>query len=300
MHGRHTSGHDTDTIVAQHTQCRRAPHRARWGGGRHIAVVAVTLLMSAVVLAACSSGAKVTPVTTATVQSAATQVAPTVSAAAATVRTAASAAQPTVAAASTQTAATVQTAGTQVAPTVQSAASAVQPTIASASTQTASTVQAAGTQVSPTIAAAQTAAAPTVAAALTAVAPTQSALATQAIATFGPPVATSTAASPIQITSARVNQDDTTIAVKNSGTGPISISAWIMTLGTFPFILPLNPNLRIQPNATVTLHLSRGTDSATDVYLGQAPQSLVNNLKSGDRIALINLAGQVASVYLLP
>jgi hypothetical protein len=258
------------------------------------------------VLAACSSGAKVTPVTTATVQAAATLVAPTVAAGAATVQSAASAVQPTVAAASTQTAATVQTAGTQVAPTVQSAASAVQPTLAAASTQTSATVAAAGSAVqgtaaglSPTVAAAQTAIAPTAIAAQTAVAPTRNALATQAVATFGPPIATTTAASPIQITSAKVSADDTTIAVNNAGSGAISISAWILTLGTFPAILPLNPNLRIQPGATVTLHLARGTDTATDVYLGQAPQPLVNNLKSGDRIALINLLGQVMSVYQL-
>ena len=51
---------------------------------------------------------------------------------------------------------------------------------------------------------------------------------------------------------------------------------------------------------TVTLHLARGTDSPTDVFLGQAPQPLVNSLTPGTRIALINVRGQVASLYQLP
>ncbi len=272
--------------------------------------LALTLLMSALVLSACITtpgggpgtavGVKVTPITTATIQTAATQVAPTVAAAQ-------SAVAPTLAAAATQTGATVQTAATQVAPTVAAAQSAVAPTVTAAiatvqtaSSQTAATVQTTGTQTAPTIAAAQTAIAPTVVAAQTQVAPTRNALATQAVATFGPPIATSTAASPLQIMRVRVSPDDTTIAVNNSGTGAISISAWILTLGTFPAVLPVSPNLRIQPNSTVTLHLSRGTDTASDVYLGQAPEALVSNLKSGTRIALVNLAGQVMSVYQLP
>src|SRR4051794_6539357 len=307
MNRRDNHMHDKSETVTDHAQGERAPHAARMAHGRQWTILAVTLLMSALALSACSSGVKVTPVTTATVQSAATQVAPTVAAGVATSRSAASAVQPTLSAASTQTVATAQTSATQAAPTVaaavattQSAASAVQPTLSAASTVTASTVSAGRDLGAATITAAQTAIAPTALAAQTLTAPTRNALVTQAVGTFGPPIATTTAASTVQIMNARISTDDTTIAVNNSGAGPISISAWILTLGTFPAVLPVSQNLRIQPNATVTLHLARGTDTASDVYLGQAPQALTDNLKTGERIALVNLAGQVASVYQLP
>jgi hypothetical protein len=214
----------------------------------------------------------------------------------ATVQAAATAIAPTVAGARTQVAGTAQTGATAIVGTVQTGATAVAPTVAAAQTQIAPTVAAAQA----TVAAASTQLAPTIAAANTQVAPTIAAVQTQVAATFGPPVASTVAESPVQITAASVSQEDTTIVVTNSGTAEASISAWILMLGTFPFVLPASPNLRIQPGQSVTLHLARGEDTATDVYLGQAPQPLVNSLTPGTRIALINLRGQVASVYVLP
>jgi hypothetical protein len=106
--------------------------------------------------------------------------------------------------------------------------------------------------------------------------------------------------SAVQITAVNVNTDDTTIVVTNSGTSQANISSWILLLGTFPFVMPASTSLRIDPGKSITLHLSRGTDSPTDIYLGQAPDLLVNSLKSGTRVALINLRGQVASIYTIP
>ena len=268
-----------------------ASPRRRW---RAALTVAVSGLL---VLTAC--GAEPTPAP-ATVQAAATQIAPTVAAArteiaptvaaartqvAGTVPLVQTAVAPTVAAVQTQVVGTVQTAGTQVAPTVQAAQTAVAPTAAAAR----GTVDAAATQIAPTVAAAQTQVAPTV-----------QVVQTQIAATFGPPIATTTAASTAQITAVRVSQDDTTIVVANAGAEQLNISAWILTLGSFPLVLPASANLRIEPGRSVTLHLARGTDSPTDVYLGQAPQPLVNSLTPGTRIALVNLRGQVASIYQLP
>src|SRR5206468_4272200 len=98
---------------------------------------------------------------------------------------------------------------------------------------------------------------------------------------------------------ASISQADTRIVVANSGTAEVQISGWILLLGAFPLVLPASSNLRLQPGRSVTLHLARGDDSPTDVYLGQAPQPLVNSLTPGTRLALINLRGQVASVYVL-
>jgi hypothetical protein len=184
--------------------------------------------------------------------------------------------------------------------TVQAAATTIAPTVAAARTAAGATVGAAQTQVAPTVAGAQTQVAATVPAAQTQVAPTVAAAQTAIIATIGPPIASTTAESPVQITAVQISTADTTIVVTNTSAGQADINAWILLLGTFPLVLPVSPYLRIQPGKAVTLHLSRATDTATDVYLGQAPELLVNSLKPGTRIALINLRGQVASLYLVP
>jgi hypothetical protein len=150
------------------------------------------------------------------------------------------------------------------------------------------------------VSAAQTQTAPTVSAIQTQVAPTAAAISTQAAGTVQPVVATAVAGSPIQITQVKVSDADTTISFHNSGTRQISIGGWILFMGTFPFVLPTNPNMRIDPGQTLNVHLSRGTDTPTDVYVGAAPQPLVNNLQNGATLALVDLTGQLAAVYRVP
>jgi hypothetical protein len=181
--------------------------------------------------------------------------------------------------------ATVQTAATQVAPTAQAAA-----------TQVAPTVQAAQTQVAPAVQAGQA----TMSAAQTQVAPTAAAFATQIAGTVGPPIATSVAASPVQIASVTVSQEDTKVALRNGGASAVNVSDWILSIGAFPLVLPTSQHLRVDPNETVTLHFSRGTDSDSDVYLGQAPAPLVSSMQSGTRLILFSRLGEIASVYRLP
>ena len=57
--------------------------------------------------------------------------------------------------------------------------------------------------------------------------------------------------------------------------------------------------MRLDPNETVTLHFSRGTDSDSDVYLGQAPAPLVNSMQPGTRLVLVNLRGEIVSIFRL-
>lgn len=64
-------------------------------------------------------------------------------------------------------------------------------------------------------------------------------------------------------------------------------------------ILPVDQALRIPPNATLTLHFSTGTNTATDYYLGQVSPGIANTVRSGDRLVLVTLTGVVASVYQL-
>jgi len=218
-------------------------------------------------------------------------------AAVATTAQAVATAAPTVQAA---VAGTVQSTASQVAGTVQAAASVIAPTVTAAQTQVAPTVAAAQTQVAPTAAAAQTQTAPTVSAIQTQIAPTAAAVSTQAAGTVQPVVATAVASSPVQITQVKVSDADTTISFHNSGTRQISIGGWILFMGSFPFVLPTNPNMRIDPGQTLNVHMSRGTDTPTDVYVGEAPGPLVNNLQNGARLALVDLSGQLQSVYRIP
>ena len=225
------------------------------------------------------------------------QVAPTVQAAGTAVAS-------TVAVVRTQASGTVQSAGTQVSGTAQSAGTQVAGAVQSAGTQVSGTVQSTGTQAAgaaqgaaATVAAAQTQTAPTVAAAQTQTAPTAAAISTQVAGTVQPVVATSVSASPVQISQAQVSQTDTTIALHNSGSRPVNIGGWTLLMGTFPFVLPTNSNMRIDPGQTLTLHLSRGDDTVTDVYVGSAPGPLLNNLQNGATLVLVDLSGQPASIY---
>jgi hypothetical protein len=187
------------------------------------------------------------------------------------------------------TGATSQHAGTQAAGTIQAAASNAAPT-----------VSAAQTQVAPVAAAAQAQAAPVISAVQTQMAPTVSALSTQVSGTLQPVLATSVSTSTVQISQAQVSQTDTTITIRNSGTGTVNIGGWVLFMGTFPFVLPTNPNMRVDAGQSLTIHLSRGTDTPTDVYVGAAPQPLVNNLQNGATLILVMPNGQPASVYRLP
>jgi len=202
-------------------------------------------------------------------------------------------AQPTPQQSVTSAVATVQAVATA-APTVQAA-------VKSAGTQVAGTAQAAASTASSAVGAAQTQAAPTVSAAQTQIAPTVAAVRTQVAGTVQPAVATAVANSPVQISQVQVSQADTTIAIRNSSSNQVNIGGWVLLMGTFPFVLPTNPNMRIEPGQTLTLHFSRGTDTVTDVYVGQAPGPLVNNLQNGAILALVDVSsGKLASVYRIP
>jgi hypothetical protein len=227
--------------------------------------------------------------TTPTVQAAATQVVGTV-------QSAVEQAAPTVQTAREQAAATVQTGATEIAPTVQVARTEVRATIETGATEIASTVQAGRTAVAPTMQVAQA----MVEAAQTQIAPTAQAIATTVAATIEPPIATSVAASPVQIADVRVSQDDTTVALGNKGAEAANVSDWVLIIGTFPLVLPTSTHLRIDPNETVMLHMSRGSDTDSDVYLGQAPERLVKSMQPGTRFVLVNLQGEIASIYRLP
>jgi hypothetical protein len=68
--------------------------------------------------------------------------------------------------------------------------------------------------------------------------PTVAALVTQAAGTVQPVVATSVAASRVQISQANVSQDDPTVTIRNWGSSAADIGGWMLALGPFLVVLP--------------------------------------------------------------
>jgi hypothetical protein len=156
------------------------------------------------------------------------------------------------------------------------------------------TAQAAATQVAPTAQAAATRIAPTVQAAATAVAPTVQAAATQA----APAAATAQAAAPVRITAARVTTGDAMLTVEGTGSQPVDLSGWTLGVGGTGVRLPANTAVR--PGEALVIHTASGTSSGSDVYLGQAAQSLVQSLRPGARVSLSNPSGTEVTAFTIP
>jgi len=207
---------------------------------------------------------------------------------------------PTVEAAVSAEVATVQAERSEVAATVEAVASVAAPTLTALAAQLQPTVAALQTQAAPTVAALQTQIAPTIAARQTEVAPAIQALATAIVARNAPAIATSVAESPVEIAAVNVDDEDTTVQIRNTSTEATDIKSWILAIGAFPLILPINEFMELDPAETITLHFSRGDDTASDIYLGMAPQPLINSMEPGTYFMLINLRGDVASYYQLP
>jgi hypothetical protein len=255
-------------------------------------------------LMACTPSAPAVPTAPAiqaTVQSAGTSVSGAVGAAATAVQT--GVVQPTVGAARTEVVATAQGAATSVAPTVSAARTEVAPTVGAAQTA----VGAVQTQVAPAAGAvgavgaaaaaaqarqaAATEVAPTAQAVATHVAPTVQAAATQAVGAVG----TSVATSPVRVNNVKVDSADTTVAVQNSGSSAMNLRGYTLLMG--PNFSVMLGDIAIEPGQTRTIHLSQGTDTPNDVYLGFGSNVAAGNLTSGTRVVLVAPADTIASVF---
>jgi hypothetical protein len=250
-----------------------------------------------------------------TVQAAATDVSGTARAVA---TTQGNVAQQTPAAAQTQIVSSAQGVATSVAPTLQRAQTAVTTPVAGVATQGAPTVAAARTAVAPAVAAAgtsvvatgattqpqqatsvtvarqatATALAPTAQAVATRVAPTLQAAATQVVAS----VSTSVATSPVHITNVNVGATDTIVAIQNSGSTPSNLAGWTLVLG--PNLSIELSDITVKAGETRQLHLSDGTDTDSDVYLGIGSVAARASLQPGAHVVLVSPPDQkIASVY---
>jgi hypothetical protein len=132
--------------------------------------------------------------------------------------------------------------------------------------------------------------APTAAAAATQVAPTVQAAAAAA--------GTAIAAAPVQLVEVRFGVPDTTLTLRNTSQTPVDLAGWKLRAGDASVTLPTAA--QIAPGGTVTIHTASGASTAGEVYLGQEAATLVTNLRSGTRVALVNDQGATVAEMTLP
>src|SRR5215467_4441511 len=111
----------------------------------------------------------------------------------------------------------------------------------------------------------------------------------QAIATRVAPTviaaATSSALSPVQITSVVVNPADTTVMIKNGGQSSVNLQEWTLLLG--PSIQLTLPPINIDAGQTKTLHMGAGTSTPTDIYLNSSAAGIAMTFAPGQRAVLV-------------
>src|SRR5207247_1140050 len=116
-----------------------------------------------------------------------------------------------------------------------------------------------------------------------------------------PSVATSVASSasvPVQITSASLGANDATVTVQATGSQPISLSGWTLMVGSTPVQLPSSAT--IPAGQSLILHTASGTNTGTDLYLGQNTQAIAASLQPGARVALQNPSGSTVTSFTVP
>jgi hypothetical protein len=125
----------------------------------------------------------------------------------------------------------------------------------------------------------------------TQVAPTVQAAVTRSVAAL----ATSTAQSPVQITSVAVAGQDTTITLHNSAATQMALNNWTLLIGP-AFYVGLT-SVAVGAGQDMTLHFAAGVDTATDTYLGLGTSVVSASLDPGAHVMLVAPGNQIASVY---
>jgi hypothetical protein len=143
------------------------------------------------------------------------------------------------------------------------------------------------------VAASATALASPVATAVAAASPLASPIAT-AVAAASPAIASV----PVQIAGVQLNPTDPTLALRNNGATTVSLSGWRLQVGSMMATMP--SSAQIGPSGSLTVHLTGGTNSSTDLYLGADGAALLTGLQPGARVALTNAQGEVVNEFTIP
>jgi hypothetical protein len=117
---------------------------------------------------------------------------------------------------------------------------------------------------------------------------------TTAIAAASPAIASV----PVQISGVQLNPADPTITLRNSGTSSANLAGWHLQIGSAMVTMPASA--QIAPSGSLTLHLTSGTNSATDLYLGAEGAALMTGLQPGARVSLTTAQGDVVNEFTIP
>jgi hypothetical protein len=139
---------------------------------------------------------------------------------------------------------------------------------------------------------------PTVVAMATQVAPQAQAAATQ-VAPQAQAVATQVAQSPIGISNVRAQVDNLTVTLRNTSNQPVNLGGYTLRVGNMPYTLPQSA-AAMAPGATMSIHTGQGTNTASDVYLGQDAAAVISAAAANPSVALIAPGGNVIAEAAVP
>jgi hypothetical protein len=109
---------------------------------------------------------------------------------------------------------------------------------------------------------------------------------------------TAVAAAPFRITDASISANDPRITIQNTSTQAVDLTGWTLQIGTAAVRLPANT--QAPAGQALVLHGSAGTSTGRDVYLGQPTPDLVQALRPGARVALLDPSGSPVTALTVP
>jgi hypothetical protein len=119
------------------------------------------------------------------------------------------------------------------------------------------------------------------------VAPTVQSAAAQAVA-----------GAPFRITDASVSENDPRITIQNTSTQAVDLTGWTLQIGGAAMRLPANT--QAPAGQALVLHGAAGTSTGRDVYLGQPTPDVVQALRPGARVALLDPSGSTITALTVP
>jgi hypothetical protein len=97
---------------------------------------------------------------------------------------------------------------------------------------------------------------------------------------------------------AQLSPSDPTLTLQNTSATQVDMTGWKLKVGASTVSLP--SNAKVGPNETVTIHVSQGSSSGKDVYLGSEASTLVTALRPGAKVMIENQTGATVTEFALP
>lgn len=102
----------------------------------------------------------------------------------------------------------------------------------------------------------------------------------------------------LRMTDLTLDPADPTLTLENTGTSSVDMTGWKIQVGTTTIDFP--GSARIAPGEEVQVHLSEGTTTSTDIYIGREAATAVSLLTPGADVAILNERGQAVVRLAVP